>query len=61
MTEAGKNEIVRKFYVAVTARDVDLLKAVATDDIVWTSPGKSLMSGEAHGTEAVLKRAEIFV
>jgi hypothetical protein len=30
-----------------------------TDDVVWSIPGKSLMSGEAHGAEAILKRAEI--
>jgi hypothetical protein len=30
-----------------------------TDDIVWSLPGKRLMSGEAHGVEAVLRLAEI--
>jgi uncharacterized protein len=59
MTEAEKKEIAGKLYNAINARDIDLLKAVLTDDIVWSLPGKSLMSGEAHGVEAVLKRAEI--
>jgi hypothetical protein len=30
-----------------------------TDDIVWSLPGSSLMSGEAHGVDAILKRSEI--
>lgn len=59
MTEAEKKEITQKFYVALGARDIDLLKAVLTDDIIWSLPGESLMSGEAHGVEAILKRAEI--
>jgi ketosteroid isomerase-like protein len=52
VTEAGKNEIVQKFYVAVTACDLDLLKAVVTDDVVWTLPGKSLMSTRSWSTVA---------
>jgi ketosteroid isomerase-like protein len=59
MAEAEKKEITRKFYVAIDARDNNLLKAILTDDVVWSLPGKSLMSGEAHGVEAILKRAEI--
>ena len=43
----------------MAARDIDLLKDIMTVDIVWSLPGKSLMSGEAHGVEAILKRAEI--
>jgi uncharacterized protein len=59
MTEAEKKEITQRFYVALGARDINLLKDVLTDDIIWSLPGKSLMSGEAHGVDAILKRAEI--
>jgi ketosteroid isomerase-like protein len=59
MIESEKKAITRKFYAAIDARDIHLLKAILTDDVVWTLPGKSLMSGEAHGAEALLKRAEI--
>jgi ketosteroid isomerase-like protein len=34
------------------------LKSIMTDDVVWSLPGKSLMSGEAHGVDAILKRSE---
>jgi uncharacterized protein len=59
MNEAEQKEITRKFSAAMAARDIDLLKAIMTDDVVWSLPGSSLMSGEAHGVEAILKRAEI--
>jgi uncharacterized protein len=59
MTEAEKKQITQQFYVAIEARDIDQLRAVLTEDVVWTLPGRSLMSGEARGAEAVLERAEI--
>jgi hypothetical protein len=30
------------------ARDINLLKAILTDDVVWSVPGKSLMSGDGR-------------
>jgi len=57
-TDEPKKEITRKVYDAIGARDINPLKAILTDDIVWGLPGRSLMSGEAHGVEAILKRAE---
>jgi ketosteroid isomerase-like protein len=58
-TEAVKKEVTSRFYAAINARDVNLLKAILTEDVVWSLPGKSLMSGEALGVAAILKRAEI--
>jgi ketosteroid isomerase-like protein len=59
MTGAEKKEITRKCSAAMAARDIDLLKAIMTDDAIWSLPGSSLMSGQAHGVEAILERAEI--
>jgi uncharacterized protein len=59
MTEEEKKEVTRKFYTAIDARDINLMKAIVTDDVVWSLPGKSLMSGEARGVDAIVKRAEI--
>jgi hypothetical protein len=59
MTEAEKKEIAQKFISGLTNRDGNLLKSIMTDDIVWSLPGKSLMSGEAHGVDAIMKRSEI--
>ncbi len=59
MTETDKAEVVQKFTTGLRNADVSLLKSVVTDDIVWTLPGKSLMSGEAHGVDAIMKRSEL--
>jgi uncharacterized protein len=58
MTEAEKKEIAQRFIPARSNRDANLLKSIMTDDVVWSLPGKSLMSGEAHGVDAILKRSE---
>jgi len=59
MTETEKKEIAEGFITGLRNRDANLLKSVMTDDVVWSLPGKSLMSGEAHGVDAILKRSEI--
>ena len=40
-----------KFLIALRSRDWDLLKAILTEDLVWTLPGSSLISGEAAGRQ----------
>jgi hypothetical protein len=59
MTEAEKKEIAETFITGLSNCDGKLLESITTDDIVWSLPGKSLMSGEAHGVDAILKRSEI--
>jgi uncharacterized protein len=58
MNETEKKEIAQKFITGLGNGDANLLKSVMTDDVVWRLPGKSLMSGEAHGVDAILKRSE---
>lgn len=53
MTEAEKKEIAQGFITGLTNRDANLLKSIITDDVVWSLPGKSLMSGEAHSVDAI--------
>lgn len=59
ITEAEKKEIAQKFISGLRNRDGNLLKSIMTDDIVWSLPGKSLMSGEAYGVDEILERSEI--
>jgi hypothetical protein len=40
MTETERKEITRKFSAAMSARDINLLKAILTDDIIWSLPGR---------------------
>lgn len=58
MNETEKKEIAEKFITGLSNRDANVLKSIMTDDVVWSLPGKSLMSGEAHGVDAILKRSE---
>jgi hypothetical protein len=58
MTEAEKKDLAEKFVAGLTHHDQKLLNSILTEDVVWSLPGQSLMSGEAHGVPAILKRAE---
>jgi uncharacterized protein len=58
MIETEKKKIAEGFITGLSNRDANLLKSIMTDDVVWSLPGKSLMSGEAHGVDAILKRSE---
>ena len=58
MTEVEKKELAEKFIEGLGRHDEHLLAAILTEDIAWSLPGESLMSGEAHGVTAILKRAE---
>ena len=60
-TEKEKTEIAQKFLTGLRTRDWDLLKSIMTEDIVWSLPGSSLISGEARGLEAVVKRSQLIV
>ena len=58
MLESEKKDIALKFIKALGSRDGNALRSIMTDDVVWSLPGKSPMSGEAHGVDAILKRSE---
>lgn len=57
MTEHDKKTIAQTFIRGLGNRDGNLLRSIMTEDVVWSLPGESPMSGEAHGVEAILKRA----
>ena len=59
MTDKEKRTIAQSFIAALGSRDINALQAILTDDIVWSLPGRSKMSGEARGVDAILKRSEI--
>jgi ketosteroid isomerase-like protein len=60
-TEEHKTEIAQKFLTGLRNRDWELLKSIMTEDIVWSLPGSSLISGEAHGVDAVIQRSQLIV
>jgi len=61
MTDTDKAALAREFLAGLKERDWDRLRATMTDDVTWTMPGSSLISGEAQGADAVLARARQIV
>jgi len=57
MTQQEKRTIAQDFLRGLRDRDANLLRSIMTDDVVWSLPGESLMSGEARGVDAIANRA----
>ena len=55
----NKQEIAEKFLNALRSRNWELMRAIMAPDIVWSLPGSSRISGEAHGVDAVIARCQI--
>jgi hypothetical protein len=53
MNEHPNVELVRKGYAAYAAGDLATVNELFADDIVWHWPGKSALSGDHRGKEAV--------
>ena len=60
-TDEQKKTIGRQFFEALRSQDWSSLRSIMTDDIVWTLPGTSLISGEASGVDAVIGRGQRIV
>ena len=61
MTDEDRIQLATSFIVALRAGDVNGFRAIMTDDVVWTLPGTSLVSGIAKGVEGVLKGKKVVV
>ena len=59
MSDENHEDLARKFLSILRHPDADVVKTVAVDDIAWTFPGTSSISGEARGVEAVMRRARM--
>ena len=57
-TEPAKHDIAEQFLTSLRMRDADLLRSILHEDAVWSLPGTSLISGEASGVDAVIRRAQ---
>jgi uncharacterized protein len=61
VTDKEKNDIAQTFLTALRNRDWELMRSIMINDIIWSLPGTSLISGEAYGIEAVIKRSQLIV
>ena len=55
MSEQSNVALHRKAHDAFSRGDMDTLTEMTAEDTVWHSPGKSLISGEFRGREAVFE------
>jgi uncharacterized protein len=46
-------DVIRRFYEAVAARDVEAASRCFTPDAVWHLPGRSAISGDHRGWDAI--------
>src|ERR1700722_20834742 len=58
MTNGDKERLAKRFLSVLGKPDAQLVKSVAVDDLIWTFPGSSVISGEARGVAAIMNRAK---
>jgi len=54
VVEGTYESLIRRTYQNFETVDLDLLRVVMTDDVVWHEPGHSSLAGTYKGPEAVL-------
>jgi len=59
MTDADRRRIAEGWIQLARSRDPALLTELLTEDVVWTLPGRSTMSGEVRGRDGVARRLAI--
>ena len=57
--ESIKQKIGENFLNALRTHNWELMRTIMAPDIVWSLPGSSRISGEAHGVDAVIARCQI--
>lgn len=61
LTDLEKKKLAETFLHAIGTQNWDLLQSIITEDISWTLPGTSLISGEVTGANAIITRAQQIV
>jgi uncharacterized protein len=61
MTDQDRKQLATSFIEALRAGDANRFRAIMTEDVIWTLPGTSLVSGIAKGVDGILKRARHIV
>jgi ketosteroid isomerase-like protein len=61
VTNQDRKKLATSFIEALRSGDANGFRTIMTDDVVWTLPGTSQVSGVAKGVEGILKRARTIV
>ena len=59
MNNEVKQQAARAFLSVLGKPDAAVLERVVAPGVIWSFPGSSPISGEAHGVEGILKRAKV--
>jgi uncharacterized protein len=54
MTEHANAELFRRGYAAFQAGDLDTVRSLLADDVIWHNPGSNHLSGEYRGADAAM-------
>jgi hypothetical protein len=60
VTEIEKRQIATNFIAGLSARDARMIAPIMAEDVIWSIPGSCLVSGEAHGVQGIIGRANHF-
>ncbi len=61
LSDEGRKALATAFIAALRSQNENAFKKIIHDDVVWTLPGSSAVSGVAHGVDGILKRAKAIV
>jgi ketosteroid isomerase-like protein len=61
MGDEDRKALASSFIAALKLQDEKAFQEIMHDDVVWTLPGSSVVSGVAHGVAGILKRARAIV
>ena len=61
LTDLEKKKLAETFLNTLGTQNWELLHSIITEDISWTLPGASAISGEVSGANAIITRAQQIV
>jgi hypothetical protein len=61
ISDVNKKALATSFITALTSQDAPAFRKIMHEDVIWTLPGTSVVSGVANGVEGILKRAKAIV
>jgi ketosteroid isomerase-like protein len=59
MTNDEKRQLALKFLTILGKPDIGVVREVAVEEMIWTFPGSSPISGRANGAAAIIERAKV--
>jgi uncharacterized protein len=61
LSEEDRKALATSFIEALKTQDEKTFQKIMHDDVIWTLPGSSVVSGIAQGVSGILKRAQAIV